>query len=141
MAGSAQRGGAIVGINVTPLVDITLVLLVIFMVTARLIVAPKSIALDLPKAETGAVNQSVFSVELAADGNVRVDGLTVDDDQRFTALAHAARHRDRDLRAVIRADGGVAHRRVIHALDLLRSVGIARVAFAVVPEAPAAAGP
>jgi biopolymer transport protein ExbD len=43
-------------------------------------------------------------------------------------------HRNRELRSVIRADGGVPHRQVIHALDLLRKGGISRVGFGVVPE-------
>ena len=50
-AGDQEEG--ITGINVTPLVDIVLVLLIIFMVTAKLIVNPNSVPLDLPKAATG----------------------------------------------------------------------------------------
>lgn len=135
MAGAASpRNGAIVGINVTPLVDITLVLLVIFMVTARLIVAPQAIALDLPKANTGQGSNDVFSLELLKDGRTRIDGADVSGDERIVALAHAAVHRDRELRSVIRADGGVPHRQVIHALDLLRRGGISKVGFGVVPE-------
>ena len=135
MASSASsRGGAIVGINVTPLVDITLVLLVIFMVTARLIVAPQSIALDLPKADTGQSTQEVFALELLPDGSRHVNGTRVEEDDNLVALAHAALHKIRELRTVIRADGGVPHRSVIHALDLLRKAGIVRIAFGVVPE-------
>lgn len=130
----SPRDGAIVGINVTPLVDITLVLLVIFMVTARLIVAPQSIALDLPRADTGQSSNDVFSLELFRDGRTHVNGAAVQGDERIVALAHAAVHHNRELRAVLRADGGVPHRQVIHALDLLRKAGIARVGFGVVPE-------
>jgi biopolymer transport protein ExbD len=55
MAATTSRGrsGAITGINVTPLVDITLVLLIVFMVTAKLIVNNKGLPIDLPKAATG----------------------------------------------------------------------------------------
>ena len=58
MGAPEQAAGdeAIVGINVTPLVDITLVLLIIFMVTAKLIVS-QAIPFDLPKGATGAVTQ------------------------------------------------------------------------------------
>jgi phytoene dehydrogenase-like protein len=54
-AGSSTRapGGAITGINVTPLVDITLVLLIVFMVTAKLIVRRQALPVDLPKAASG----------------------------------------------------------------------------------------
>jgi biopolymer transport protein ExbD len=137
----SSRGGAIVGINVTPLVDITLVLLVIFMVTARLIVAPQSIALDLPKADTGQSTQEVFGLELLPDGSRQVNGTRVEEDEKLVALAHAALHRNRELRTVIRADGGVPHRSVIHALDLLRKAGIVRIAFGVVPEPRAKSQP
>jgi biopolymer transport protein ExbD len=64
---------AITGINVTPLVDIVLVLLIIFMVTAKLIVS-KSVPLDLPKAASGSDIQTVFSIVLAADGRRRHHG-------------------------------------------------------------------
>jgi biopolymer transport protein ExbD len=135
MAGSlSTRSGAIVGINVTPLVDITLVLLIIFMVTARLIVAPQSIALDLPKADTGQSTEEVFALELLPGGGIHVNGALVAEDERLIALAHAAVHRNRELRTLIRADGGVPHRQVIHALDLLRKAGISRVGFGVVPD-------
>lgn len=135
MAGSySPQNGAIVAINVTPLVDITLVLLIIFMVTARLIVAPESIAVDLPQAASGQSMQELFAVELLPDGTTQVNGEVVLVDQRLVDLAHTASHRFHELRAIIRADGSVPHRRVIHVLDLLRRAGLARVGFGVVPE-------
>src|SRR5205085_3427445 len=66
MAGSSSQTGAsgmINGINVTPLVDIMLVLLIIFMVTAKLVVAPTTaLGVQLPKAASGDTVQVVFSV-------------------------------------------------------------------------------
>jgi biopolymer transport protein ExbD len=67
-ASSRSSNGAITGINVTPLVDITLVLLIIFMVTAKLVVRRDAMTLDLPKATTGAEVQEIFSVAILADG-------------------------------------------------------------------------
>jgi biopolymer transport protein ExbD len=129
MAGQQQGGGMIVGINVTPLVDITLVLLIVFIVTAKLIVAP-AVPLDLPKAAHAAEDvQVVFSVSLPLDGAAVVNGAPVTDDDSLLALAQAALAKDADLRAVIQADGAVPHRRVIHVLDVLRHAGIAKVAF------------
>ena len=75
MAGgaSSEADDAITGINVTPLVDITLVLLIIFMVTTK-IVLNQTVPLDLPKAATGTSDvQTVFSILLAADGRTVVD--------------------------------------------------------------------
>src|SRR3954469_18934874 len=98
MAGQADdnSGEAITGINVTPLVDIVLVLLIIFMVTAKLIVS-KSVPLDLPKAASGQDIQTVFSVVLAADGVTQVDGTTLPNDDAIRPLARTAREKNEDL--------------------------------------------
>ncbi|MBX3252445.1 MAG: biopolymer transporter ExbD, partial [Myxococcales bacterium] len=101
--GTQESDEAITGINVTPLVDIVLVLLIIFMVTAKLIVS-KSVPLDLPKAATGSDIQTVFSVVLAADGTTQVDSKTVPADDAILGLARTAHEKNPDLRAVIKAD-------------------------------------
>jgi biopolymer transport protein ExbD len=133
MAGaSSDEEDVISAINVTPLVDITLVLLIIFMVTAKIIVA-QGMPMDLPKAASGETIQTIFSVELTADGRTRVDSKWVSGDDAVGGLAKRARQKNRDLRAVIRADRKVEHGRVIHVLDLLKRSGIAKIAFAVSP--------
>ena len=138
MAGGTQDDpdDAITGINVTPLVDITLVLLIIFMVTAKIIVS-QSVPLDLPKAATGTEVQVVFSIVLAADGTAQVDGKPIANDDAILELAKAAHDRNGDLRAVIKADSAVPHGRVIHVLDLLKQAGVAKIAFGVTPVPPA----
>ena len=136
MAGGTARGrdGAITGINVTPLVDITLVLLIVFMVTAKLIVGQKAIPVELPKANTGSDVQEVLSVVLIAPEGMQVNGQVISEDGDALALrAKSAMKTNPDVRAVIKADGTVAHARVIHALDHLRAAGIAKVAFGVSP--------
>jgi biopolymer transport protein ExbD len=134
MAASPQDGnGMITGINVTPLVDITLVLLIIFIVTAKIIVTP-ALPLDLPKASTSEEVQVVFSVIIAQNGTTLVDGAPANSDETLLDLAKRAVARDPDLRAVINADGAVPHRKVMRALDLLKSAGITRVAFGALPE-------
>lgn len=143
MAGGASdddEGGLISGINVTPLVDVTLVLLIIFMVTARIIVS-QGMPMDLPKSASGEALQTIFAVELTADGKTRVDSEAVSDDEALTPLAKAAKAKNKDLRAVIRADKKVEHGRVIHVLDLLRRAGIAKIAFAVTPSAEGVPAP
>ena len=132
MAGIAPRGrGIIEGINVTPLVDITLVLLVVFMVTAKIMTTP-AIAVDLPKANQTEEIQTILSVGIDADGVVSVDGkrVAIEDlaEQGRRALKEAPQ-----LRAVIQADGNVPHRRIISVLDRLREASIARVAFGALP--------
>jgi len=134
MAGGANNDddGMIAGINVTPLVDVTLVLLIIFMVTARIIVS-QGMPMDLPKAASGEAMQQVFSVELSADGKTRVDSQNVANDEAITPLAKAAKAKTSDLRAVVRADTKLEYGRVIHVIDLLKRVGVAKIAFAVSP--------
>ena len=127
-----DEDGIISGINVTPLVDVTLVLLIVFMVTAKIIVS-RGMPMDLPKAATGEEVQNVFSVELTTDGKARVDSVAVDTDDAIAGLAKQAKAKNRDVRVVIRADKKVEHGRVIHVLDLLRRAGIAKIAFAVTP--------
>src|SRR5687768_9875278 len=138
MAGGANSDTGeepITGINVTPLVDIVLVLLIIFMVTAKLIVS-KSVPLDLPKAASGSDIQTVFSVVLSADGITQVDGKTLPNDDAIFPLAKAAREKNPELRAVIKADNAVNHGRVIHVLDLLKQAQVGKIAFGVSPVAP-----
>jgi biopolymer transport protein ExbD len=131
-AASNDNDDVISAINVTPLVDITLVLLIIFMVTAKIIVA-QGMPMDLPKAASGETVQTIFSVELTVDGKTRVDTKFVRNDDAISGLAKTAKLKNKDLRAVIRADSKVEHGRVIHVLDLLKRAGIAKIAFAVSP--------
>lgn len=137
MAGmqSGDDDGMITAINVTPLVDITLVLLIIFMVTAKIIVS-QSLPLDLPKAAKGQDVQLIFGVELHATGETLVDGKNLPNDDAILPLAREAQAKNPELRAVIRADTTVQHGRVIRALDLLKQAGVSKIAFGVTPIAP-----
>jgi len=124
--------GIIAGINVTPMVDVMLVLLVIFVVTAKIIVTP-AVPLDLPRAAHGEEVQVVLSIVLPVRGATLVNGAAVSDDAALEERARTALAGSPDLRAVIQADGDVPHRRVVHLLDQLKGVGITRVAFGALP--------
>jgi biopolymer transport protein TolR len=133
MASTSQNGnGIIAGINVTPMVDISLVLLIIFIVTAKIIVT-QAVPLDLPRASQSEELQVVFSVIVPADGPTLVNGEPAVNDSTLLQLASKAVAQDPDVRAVINADGAVPHRRIIHTLDLIKTAGIARVAFGALP--------
>jgi biopolymer transport protein ExbD len=136
MAGLSSNNDSdmVEGINVTPLVDITLVLLIIFMVTAKIIVS-QAMPLDLPKAASGQEVQMVFSVELRANGDMVIDGKKLPSDDSMLPQAKEAQAKTPDLRAVIRAEQTVQHGRVLHALDLLKRAGITKIAFGVTPVA------
>jgi biopolymer transport protein ExbD len=128
-----SANGIISGINITPLVDVMLVLLVIFIVTAKIIVTP-AVPLDLPHAAHGEEVQVVLSVIVPVRGPMLVNGAALPSDEALADKARAALVEDRDLRAVIQADGEVPHRRVIHVLDLLKGAGLTRVAFGALPD-------
>jgi biopolymer transport protein ExbD len=127
-AGAGEE--TIVGINVTPLVDITLVLLIVFMVTAKLIVS-QAIPFDLPKAATGSASQTVLTISIDARGRVLADGHEVSDDETLRRTARAALVKDPEIRTVVQGSTAVAHGSVVHVLDELRKAGVRRIAFGV----------
>lgn len=138
MAGVAKddEGGAIYNINVTPLVDITLVLLIIMMVTAKIIVS-QGMPMDLPQATNAQqpIQMPKFLVvQLKADGSTIVDDKPIANDRELIHAAKAAKEQDPDPRAVIKADEKAKHGRVIHVLDMLKQLGISKVAFANPPK-------
>ena len=123
---SSSGDDAITGINVTPLVDITLVLLIIFMVTAKLITG-QSVPLDLPKAATASVTQTVLNVEIDDRGRVTANGQPVPDRLALEQKAKSALADDPSLRALISAS---ARASLLAVMDSLRKVGLTKIAFA-----------
>ncbi|HYQ41315.1 MAG TPA: biopolymer transporter ExbD [Polyangiaceae bacterium] len=121
------------GINITPLVDVVLVLLVVLMVTSSYL-ASQGIPVDLPKAATGESTASILSVSVTRDGALFLDGKATSD-REFRERVRSAYDANHDLRAVIAADGGSAHRSVVHVIDLLRQERVTRFALNVDPDA------
>lgn len=123
----------ITSINVTPLVDIVLVLLIILMVTASYIVS-KSIPMDLPDAQSGEDSpprQLTVSIDAGRQLYLESEPIT------WEALAQQARSFARDNsepRAVIQADRTVSHGDFIRIVDVLRTAGITRYAINVNPQ-------
>ncbi|MDF3068583.1 MAG: hypothetical protein K0R38_4184 [Polyangiaceae bacterium] len=129
MASVQNTDDEITGINVTPLVDVTLVLLIIFMVTAKLI-AGQGIPLDLPKAKTAGATQTVLNVAIDAEGAVLANGSKVASDAELKSRAASALKDNPELRTVISASSSATHGKVMHVLDTVRDAGITKVAFA-----------
>src|SRR2546426_3820538 len=100
MAGQIQdEEDAITGINVTPLVDITLVLLIIFMVTASYIVK-ETIEVELPRAAHGGETvQKTFAVLVTREGRSFLNGVPVDDESLVSEV-HKARAAGDDVQAI-----------------------------------------
>jgi biopolymer transport protein ExbD len=133
---SSSSDDSITGINVTPLVDITLVLLIIFMVTAKLIVG-QSVPLDLPKAATAGITQTVLTVEIDDRGRVSANGQRVADRPALEQKAKSALNDDPALRALISASARASHGTVLSVMDSLRKVGLTKIAFAADKAEPA----
>jgi biopolymer transport protein ExbD len=133
MAAAANDNDEIItSINVTPLVDITLVLLIILMITASY-VASKAIPLELPKGATAESTPVTLSVSIDKDGKTFLDASPIDD-AGLRARVRAARAADPETRAVIAADGRAAHAHVVHVMDLLRREEVTKFAINVEPE-------
>jgi biopolymer transport protein TolR len=142
MAGAAQESDEeITGINVTPLVDIVLVLLIIFMVTANFIVR-ETVEVDLPRAANGGETvQGLVNVVLDKDGKLFFDGAEVSEAELSQRVTEAVA-KDKDTRAIISADQSINYGRVMRLIDVVKGQGIARFALNIQKDAaPVTAGP
>ena len=132
-----DSGRMITDINVTPLVDITLVLLIIFMVTTTYIVNP-SIKVELPKAASGTEQtRTTLALTLTKEGVLYLNGDPSDDAGVVRAIA-ADLPKNPDLQAIIAADKVVPHGQVVHLIDLVKRAGVRKFAINVDSAASAA---
>lgn len=121
-------------INVTPLVDVMLVLLVIFIITAPLM--SSAIRLDLPKAQAEApiTVPNFVTLSLDREGRLFLDDKSVTPEALASALADAAqRHPDTEVQ--LRADSAVPYGRVAEVMAIANKAGLSRIGF--VTEQPA----
>ncbi|MCE9673282.1 biopolymer transporter ExbD [Myxococcus stipitatus] len=142
MAGGAQQDNEeeITGINVTPLVDIVLVLLIIFMVTANFIVR-ETVEVDLPRAANGGETvQGLVNVVLDKQGKLYFDGAEVSEMDLSRKVAEAVA-KDKDTRAIISADQTIAYGQVMRLIDTVKGQGIAKFALNIEKDAAPAAVP
>jgi biopolymer transport protein TolR len=116
------------GINVTPLVDVTLVLLIIFMVTASYIVK-ETIEIELPRAAHGGETvQKTFAVLVTREGKTFLNGAPVDD-AGLVAAVREAKQKGEDVQAIVGADKNATHGMVTHLLDVLKGAGVLKFAI------------
>ncbi|HEY2734691.1 MAG TPA: biopolymer transporter ExbD [Polyangiales bacterium] len=129
MAGTGNNDDdeIIAAINVTPLVDIVLVLLIVLMVTSSYLVN-KSINVELPKAASGEATNPTLSISLDVAGKLYLDGQ-VTDEAALQQRIRAAYQADPDVKAVISADGRVTHAQVVAIIDMLRVEKITKFAI------------
>ena len=128
-ATEAVEDGTVTGINVTPLVDIMLVLLIIFMVTARL-TAESELKIQLPKTATAASAATPsLTVNMDAAGALRLMQSPVDLNGLAASLQREAKANP-GVRVTVAADGRLPYQRVVDILDSIRKAGVTRVALA-----------
>ncbi len=127
--------GIFAEINITPLTDIFLVLLIIFMVTSSVIARDEmrrgGVKVTLPKGASTEVSptQKDLTVAITTDGRILLDGAEVAvDTLREKFLAAVAR--DPDTQVLVQADESAHHGRVVAVMELAKSSGLRRLAIA-----------
>ena len=135
MAGGANLDDddGINDINVTPLVDVMLVLLIIFMVASTYIVKP-SIEVDLPKAATGGDTlDTTLSIVIGSQGELFLNGEKTTEDGIVRRCQEISKT-DKDAQAIIAADKRTSHGAVVRIIDLVRLNGVRRFAINIEPQ-------
>ncbi len=132
MAGfSGEDDDIIAGINITPLVDIILVVLIIFMVTTSYIVKAQ-IEIDLPKAASGQSEvQETVALQVMADGTFHMNGKA-STLEKIGEWAVDAKKRNPEIRAIIAADKRVQYEKVVDLIDTIKVNGIEKFALNIV---------
>ena len=139
MASASRKRGIIADINVTPLVDIMLVLLIIFMLTANLI-AKQAIEVELPRAsQSTTLNPTTLAITLTRDGALYLNGRATSPAELQEAVKTAVA-KDPRTQAIIAGDKAVSHGRVVWVLDVVKSLGITSFAIQIDPTAMTAPG-
>ena len=132
MDGSQRDGMTIAQINVTPLVDVMLVLLVIFMVTAPII--QQGVQVNLPQAKSGAIpgTEELLVVTIAKDGKVYLNDNSMSLDELGKKL-RAIRKLQADKQVYLRADQDVRYGVVMKTITEIKQAGIERLGMVTRP--------
>ncbi|ABL00918.1 protein TolR [Pelobacter propionicus] len=132
MGGQGNNRAAMADINVTPLVDVMLVLLVIFMVTAPMM--QQGVQVNLPKADTKAMTQAEETVIVTVDGKGRIfinkDEVPAGDLRSRLSEMFANREKKEIF---LKADAGVPYGEVVRAMADIKGAGIERLGMVTEP--------
>ena len=126
--GGGGKHGGISGINVTPLVDVVLVLLIILMVSSTYIVS-QTLKVQLPKAHnTDGTAENPATISILKGGVLRWNDKDVTEDQASKEMI-AAVTANAETNLVVSADREVQHGQVVHVLDIAKTAGITKFAI------------
>ncbi|HEY0879358.1 MAG TPA: biopolymer transporter ExbD [Zeimonas sp.] len=125
----------IVDINMVPLIDVMLVLMIVFMVTAPLLT--HAVKLELPRAASSAIDagKTALHIEIDAEGRVHLDGAAIDEGALPARFAEAAR-RSPDTELRIRADRRTPYGTIARVMSQASRNGLARIGFVTDPRDP-----
>ncbi len=132
--GDDHSDGVVAEINITPLTDIFLVLLIIFMVTSSALVdsgGQSGVKVNLPKggAKEITATQSDLVVAVLVDGRTVVGGKVMDDEE-LKATFTEAQARAPETAVIVQADEGVPHGKVVAVMEMAKAAGLAQLAIA-----------
>jgi biopolymer transport protein ExbD len=140
-AGPVEEDEEITSINVTPLVDITLVLLIIFMVTTSVISQQEGLEVAKPEAATGkGLDTASVLLVCRNDGTILVDGKPAGSDAEITEAIMNKLVEDRELQGIVQCDKEAEVGTMVHLIDLLREAGVKKYAIATQKPAPSVGG-
>lgn len=130
MAGQVSNDDDVISsINITPLVDVVLVLLIIFLITAP-VIYQSALKVQLPKAESGEdAQKSPLTFVISKDGELAFDKEVISWDSLDLRLKAVGKMSDQT--AVVSADQSTPHGQVIRLLDALRKAGCLKIAISV----------
>ena len=132
MAAQQTRPGEMIqGINVTPLVDVVLVLLIVLMVAASYTVS-QALPLDLPQAKSGQRESTALAISIDQEGRLFLDGAASSEEQLLSRVRKEKS--TQDVSVLLAADGRTQHKAVVRVMDLLRVEGVTKLAINVAPE-------
>lgn len=130
MAAGSNEDEVIDGINITPMVDVILVLLVIFMVTANFL-KKESININLPKVQAADPNVTeTKQVALTRDGKILLEGQTVNEEKLVGELQKELKFRP-NMRLTLSADEKLSYGTIMQLMGVIRKAGVTRVALSV----------
>jgi biopolymer transport protein ExbD len=130
MGSSKDEDGIISDINITPMVDIILVLLVIFMVTANFL-KKESININLPKVAAADANvKESKQVAITKDGKFFLEWISVTESGLMDEITREAKYRP-NMRVTLSADENLSYGTVSKAMGILRKCGVTRMALSV----------
>ncbi|MER5171767.1 ExbD/TolR family protein [Thioclava sp. GXIMD2076] len=132
---------AMAEINITPMVDVMMVLLVIFMVAAPMMTV--GVPLELPKTSAKAVpteQEEPLTVSLQLDGTVSLMNSSVPEDELVGRLEAIAKERESN-KIYLRADGGINYSRVVEVMGALNGAGFNNITLVTESGGPSLTGP